>query len=434
MKKYLLFVMLLCFFGTISAQNYTRTVNGITSSVSGMNVNISFYTDDIVRVVKFPSGISWEHPNLTVLLKPNNVNFKVIDKGPKAVELSSSKITVDYDTKTGRVTFFSNKGNILLTEKDYGTQFTPRKDGKEKSFWVRQAFMLDPDEPIYGLGQQQTGLMSQRGQHLELMQRNKRICIPFFQSVKGYGIYWDNYSPTVFEDNKQETSFYSEAGLCSDYYFLYGGTMDRTIAKVRELTGDVPLMPIWASGFFQCRAAYNSTAELLDVVHRYRKEHIPFDVIIQDWHYWGDNQNWNSMSFDIPEYKDAQAMIDDVHKNHAKFMITEWPSFGRATKQYKEFDKNNMLLRGIVTWPNDGAAIYDAFNPKARDIYWKYLKHFYDMGTDAWWMDATEPEQYEERASDFDVATCLGTFRSVRNAYPLMTNMGVYQHLRAAGP
>ena len=24
-----------------------------------------------------------------------------------------------------------------------------------------------------------------------------KVCIPFFQSVKGYGLFWDNYSPTT---------------------------------------------------------------------------------------------------------------------------------------------------------------------------------------------------------------------------------------------
>jgi hypothetical protein len=44
-----------------------------------------------------------------------------------------------------------------LTDKDYGTQFTPFNDAGVPSFNVRQAFLLDKDEVIYGLGQQQTG-------------------------------------------------------------------------------------------------------------------------------------------------------------------------------------------------------------------------------------------------------------------------------------
>ena len=62
------------------------------------------------------------------------------------------------------------------------------------------------------------------------------ICIPFIHSVKGYALYWDNYSPTTFLDNPQEMSFDSEVGDCADYYFIYGGNADGVIAGVRELT------------------------------------------------------------------------------------------------------------------------------------------------------------------------------------------------------
>lgn len=432
MKKLLLFSIFL--FSTICAvaENAGEVKPALSATTQGMEISVYFFSDDIVRVVKAPQGHGNLTSSLVVLMKPGATELSKPQENGSIRSVSSKSLTVSLNTTTGKVSFYDKSGKQLLTEKDYGTQFTPRMDGKDKSYWVRQAFMLDTNEPIYGLGQQQTGKMNQRGQRLELMQRNEHICIPLFQSVKGYGVYWDNYSPTIFEDNQQETSFSSEAGNCSDYYFLYGGNMDGVVAKTRQLTGDVPMMPLWSAGYLQCRAAYESTDEVREVVHRYRKERIPLDVIIQDWHYWGENDNWNSMSFDVPQYKDAQAMIDDVHKNNVKFMISVWPSFGKNTAQYKEFDANNMLYHGVVTWPNDGAEIYDAFNPKARDIYWKYLKHLYDMGTDAWWTDATEPEQYEERESDFNVPTYLGTFRRVRNAYPLMTNMGVYQHLRQA--
>lgn len=58
--------------------------------------------------------------------------------------------------------FFDSSGQRLLTDKDYGTQFTPFNDAGVPSFNVRQAFLLDKDEVIYGLGQQQTGKVNQR--------------------------------------------------------------------------------------------------------------------------------------------------------------------------------------------------------------------------------------------------------------------------------
>ncbi len=144
-------------------------------------------------------------------------------------------------------------------------------DAGNKTFQAKQIFRLDQDEAIYGLGQQQNGKLNQRGQTVQLLNENMKVCIPFFQSIKGYGIYWDNYSPTTFTDTLQETSFASEVADASDYYFLYGGNGDAVVAQMRELTGQAPLMPLWTFGFNQSRERYKTQFELVEVVKKYRE-------------------------------------------------------------------------------------------------------------------------------------------------------------------
>ena len=56
--------------------------------------------------------------------------------------LISNEVKVGYNRLTGKVSFFSINDLSLLNEKDYGTQFTKRHDGKECAYEVRQAFML----------------------------------------------------------------------------------------------------------------------------------------------------------------------------------------------------------------------------------------------------------------------------------------------------
>ena len=52
--------------------------------------------------------------------------------------------------------------------------------------------------------------------------------------------------------------------------------------------------------------------------------------------------------------------------------------------QHADFKQKNLLLHS--------SAIYDAFNPLARKLYWSYAKNeFFDNGFDAWWCDASEP-------------------------------------------
>jgi alpha-D-xyloside xylohydrolase len=50
---------------------------------------------------------------------------------------------------------------------------------------------------------------------------------------------------------------------------------------------------------------------------------------------------------------------------------------------------------------------------------------------DGWWLDSSEPDHMQFRSSDFDNKTYLGSFRKVRNAFPLMTVSGLYQHQRS---
>lgn len=45
-------------------------------------------------------------------------------------------------------------------------------------------------------------------------------------------------------------------------------------------------------------------------------------------------------------------------------------------------------------------------------------------------MDSTEPDHLNQNPEDLNTKTYLGSFRKVRNAYPLMTVGGVYDHQR----
>ena len=369
--------------------------------------------------------------------------IKIIINYVAELRLNTSELSVSVDTGTGIVSYFSKDGKSLLAEKS-GMQFIDFDDAGTKTYQVYQPFVLDKEEAIYGLGQLQNGKMIQRNMTKNLIQGNVEDVSPFFQSTKGYGVFWDNYSPTLFTDNEVETSFRSEVGDCVDYYFMYGKDADGVIAQVRSLTGQAPMFPLWTYGYWQSKERYKSQEEVVDVVRKYRELGIPLDGIIQDWQYWGHNYLWNAMDFQNPTFNNPQKMMEDVHAMNAHMAISIWSSFGPMTKPYRELDKKGMLFNfttwpqsGLESWPPNmeypsGVRVYDAYNPEARDIYWKYLNDgIFKLGMDAWWMDSTEPDHLDWKPEDMDTKTYLGSFRKVRNAYPLMTVGGVYDHQRA---
>ena len=414
------------------------TGSPVEMQTSGTTVTLEFFTPSIVRVMKSPIGHTYEKQGLVVIARPDDV--RITRKGHT---VSSDALTVSLDAKTGALTF-TVKGKTLLREKG-ACLFEPRTTGPDSgAYRVTQCFQLDKDEAIYGLGTFQNGKINRRGEHKLMEQSNLEDFQNILQSIKGWGIYWDNYSRTQFDDDAVKgMSFSSEVGDCVDYYFMYGGSADGVIAQMRHLSGDVPMFPLWTYGFWQCKERYKSAAELLGVVDQYRALQVPLDGIVQDWQYWGSNYLWNAMDFLTEEYANGEQMIRDVHQKHAHFMISIWASFGPKTKAYRQLDEKGLLFdfetwpqSGLTFWPPrmdypSGVRVYDAFSPVARDIYWQHLKPLLDKGTDAWWMDSTDPDFFNPKESDYDHrAGANGTWRSLRNAFPLETVKGVYHNQR----
>ena len=405
---------------------------------------ITFYTPQTVRVQKgMKDGRRYD---FVVTAKPEAVKVTKKTKGD-VVTYASSKIVVTVDTRSQQVTFSDTKGQTLLAEGEMA--LTPIANGPEQGrFRVRQSWTLDKDEPLYGVGLLQNGKMSQRGEKRLMTQSNLEDFANVFQSQKGYGIYWDNYSPTEL-DSRDGLTLESQVGEGIDHYFMYGGSADGVISELRHLTGHAPMLPLWTYGFHQSRERYKSQEELLEVVNKYRQLGVPFDGIIQDWQYWGSNYNWNAMEFLNENFQQAQRMIDDVHKRYnAHMSISIWASFGPNTKGYKQMDEKGYLMNfetwpqsGLPFWPPrmdypSGVRCYNPFPAEARDIYWQNLSRLHKMGIDAWWMDSTDPDHHSYKESDLDeVITTAdgqrGSYRSVRNAFPLATVEGVYDHQRA---
>lgn len=432
MKTRILLVAALTFlFQGAFSQSYQRTSSGVKTTINSVNVEIQFFSPDIVRILKSPEGVSNEKKSLSVIKVPEKTLLKV-NQQDNILSVNSALVQVKLSQQTGQISFYSASGTLLLSEKEAGIQFVPTKDVDENTFKVSQSFQLEGDEAIYGLGQHQKGLMNQRNQKLELKQTNMQIAVPFFQSVKGYGLFWDNTATTIFNDNADGTSFESEVGNCADYYFINGGNADKVIASYRHLTGEAPMFPRWVFGFWQSRERYKGQDETVGIVKKYRELNVPLDGIVQDWQYWGEDETyWNSTEFGNPRFPNPKQMIDDIHKLNAHIIISVWPSFGNKTKIFQEFKNNNMLYN-ITTWPiNPNVQVYDAFNPKARDIYWSYMnKNIFSLGMDGWWLDSTEPDHLKQKVGDDDNKTHLGTLRKVRNAFPLVTTGGVYAHQR----
>ena len=215
------------------------------------------------------------------------------------------------------------------------------------------------------------------------------------------------------------TTFRSEVGQAIDYYFFYGPQLNQVISEYRQFTGQAPLFPKWAYGYWQCRERYHSQQEILDIAAEFRKRKIPVDVLVQDWQYWG-KYGWNAMKFDEDRYPQPKEMLNQVHADDLHMMISIWSKFGEDTDVYKRMSAKSFLIPG-TPWT-------DFFNPAAQAAFWSELKNgIFADGMDAWWMDASEPEFDALHGKE----TFLGSGDSVRNAYPLYVTKAIYEGQRS---
>lgn len=217
----------------------------------------------------------------------------------------------------------------------------------------------------------------------------------------------------------------SEAADDIDYTVFYGPSLDKVIAEYRHATGDAPLPPKWALGYWQSKERYNTQQEWLDIAAEYRQRQEPIDNIVQDWFYWNPFP-WGSHKFDPTRYADPAAAIDTLHRQyHMHFMISVWGKFNAGSPSnpnanYDALDNAGFLYPAAVS----GDRYYDAFNPDARALYWQLMRdQIFDKGVDAWWLDASEPEVDMSQFRKTPTGAGLGA--QVLNGWPLMHTTAV---------
>ena len=221
---------------------------------------------------------------------------------------------------------------------------------------------------------------------------------------------------------KDETTFRSPVADAIDYT-VFVGSPDEIIASYRQLTGPASPMPEWMLGYIHCRERFHSQQEILQTANRFRQEQLPVDVLVQDWQYWG-KYGWNAMRFDEANYPDPKALTDSLHKMNMRLMVSVWSKIDKRSEVGQQ-----MLADGYYI---PGSDWIDFFNPEAAAAYWKnFAERLVPLGIDAWWQDATEPENDDLAGRRVNQGKWAGEM--VRNVYPLQVCKTVFEGLKETG-
>ncbi len=208
-------------------------------------------------------------------------------------------------------------------------------------------------------------------------------------------------------------------------YVVFSGNADEVISSYRNLTGHAPLMPLWSLGYIHCRERFHTQKELLDNATEFRERELPLDLIVQDWQYWG-KYGWNAMKFDEDNYPDPAQMVNKLHDMDMRLMVSVWSKIDKNSELGKEFEEKGYYIPN-TQW-------VDFFDPDAADFYWENFseKLLMPYKIDAWWQDATEPENDDLVGRKINNGTMSG--EQLRNVYPLYVTKTVYEGSRQDVP
>ncbi|PHV69642.1 glycoside hydrolase [Sporanaerobium hydrogeniformans] len=424
---------------------------------------IEIKREDIVRCM-YTTGESFKDTSLIIEKKaPLEVHYTV-DETDETICIETQRLCLSICKENGRFTWKKQgSGEVYLEEG--GKSLVPTDiiryttggeapviervktvDGERnfirnlKEVIDRQAyrgklfFNWQDDEGIYGLGQGEEGIYNYRGYNQYLYQHNMRIPIPFFVSSYCYGILFNCSSLMTFNDDPNGSYIFMDAIEEMDYYFMGGEKLDEVIEAYRYLTGRASLLPKWAFGYIQSKEAYKTGDELVDVVKRYRKRGIPLDCIVQDWNTWKPGY-WGEKKVDKTRYPNLKETMNKIHDYHVHTMVSVWPNMNAGGDNHSEFLQAGYLLNDYST--------YDAFNEKARQMYWKQAnEELFSSGFDAWWCDSTEPFSGPDwggpvKREPWERYSLVGGEHkhyldaTQANAFALMHAKGIYENQRA---
>ena len=371
----------------------------------------------------------------------------VIEIGENEASIINGKIKAVI-TKYGKITFYhARTGKLLLDEylrnrKDKTVDYCSALNIDAREFkanlggdyHLSMRFVSTPDEKIFGMGQYQQPYLNQKGNDLELAQRNSQASVPFLVSSLGYGFLWNNpaVGRVMFGKNITTWEAYSTKQL--DYWITSGDTPAEIEERYADVTGKVPMMPDWAMGFWQCKLRYQTQEELLNIAREYKRRGLPIDVIVIDYFHWPLQGDWK---FDPKYWPDPDAMIRELDDMGIKLMVSIWPTVDYRSDNFEEMLEKGYLIRTergfrVVMDFQGNTVHYDATNPKAREYVWQKAKqNYYDKGIRVFWLDEAEPEY---SVYDFDnYRYYLGPNVQIGNSYPAFYAKTFYDGMTKEG-
>ncbi|MFD8382411.1 TIM-barrel domain-containing protein [Streptomyces sp. NPDC059679] len=420
--------------------SYSIRAGGLEHHATEEILRIEPWGPHAVRVRASSGAIDPAAPGALESPPPSpHAELSVSDEG--SARLVNGHLAVEASAH-GRLRFLhAGSGRELLADKTpYPHHAGPRVHAAGGR--TEQHFEAYDGERLHGLGQHLHGLLDQKGCVIDLVQGNTVAAIPFLHSSRGYGLLWNNPATGRVELGTDTTRWTADGGGRVDYWITAGDTPAQIMDAYTLVTGRPPLLPEWASGFWQSKLRYRTQDELLAVARQYNERGLPLSVIVCDFFHWPNMGDWR---FEESEWPDPAAMVKELTDLGVRLAVSVWPTVEPGSDTFDELRASGHLVQdtdgGLLTfpWPSRSAeepmrpmAYYDATHPGARAALWQRLHdNYYALGVSCFWLDACEPDLTREVADRAVYAA--GRAAEAANLYPVLHTGTVAEGLAAAG-
>lgn len=411
--------------GLGAVSDFTNENGVVTINSEKGKLFLTPISPEIVKVFSLRNGISVteERESISVLDK-NDSRYEFTDP---AYDVTSTDenikiemkdgISLLIDKSTSTITFLNAEGKVALREL---SGLVNKNGNKEVSFEGMD------DDGFYGggyvgkwlnwEGKTMKMLNTQTGNWTKQWDPPHNICIPFYVSTSGYGVYFDDhYYDAKINPSKTGTSFASASQNPIAYYFIGGGDMEKVVANYTRLTGLSGMPPYWALGYLTSKFSFASRSEAEQTISKTKAVNIPVDGIVFDIHWQGGPNKMGKLDWDTGLYNNPLEMLEKFHDQNVHSIAITEPFFSDNCGNYNEMKNAGYFAdesTSGMSWVSNTTGLIDITKESAKTWFKSFYKARTREGMDSWWLDLGEPEKHDSE-STYE----KGSMKQVHNEY-----------------
>ena len=272
-------------------------------------------------------------------------------------------------------------------------------------------YELQPDEIVYGLGENVRGMNKRGWRYVSNCSDNPNHCEHtnslygahnFIMAGDGtdntFGVFVDIPGKITFDVGYTNTDQLVILPEDENYkiYLIEGSSYQEVVREFRELIGRSYIAPRWALGYGQSRWSYFTSDEVREVVREHRSRGIPLDSVYLDIDYM---ERYKDFTINRETFADFESLVQEMKEQNIHLV----PIIDAGVKKedgydvYEEGKENGYFCKDengedfiVGVWPGK-CCFPDMLNDKAREWFGDKYRILIDKGIDGFWNDMNEP-------------------------------------------